>query len=117
MGDSGHHWVGLCPKPRRWSWFGGRPSVEARRVSPTMHMNMYTLKYIMEIGEVEGVERGKWRVWREGSGGCGERGSGGCGERGSGGYGERGSGGCGERGSGGCGERVEGVERGEVEGV
>ena len=27
---------------------------------------------------MEGVERGEeWRVWREGSGGCGERGSGG----------------------------------------
>ena len=34
MGDTGHHWVGLYPKPRHWSWFGGCPRVEARRVSP-----------------------------------------------------------------------------------
>ena len=55
MGDAGHHWVGLCPKPRRWSWFGGCPRVEARRVSPTIDQNaymyMYTLKYIIERGE------------------------------------------------------------------
>ena len=58
MGDAGHHSVGLCPKPRRWSWFGGCPRVEARRVSPTTDENsiyMYTLKYIMERGE-------EWRV-------------------------------------------------------
>ena len=52
MGDAGQHWVGLCPKPR-WSWFGGCPRVEARRVSPTI--DMYTLKYIIERGE-------EWRV-------------------------------------------------------
>ena len=38
---------------------------------PTIDQNaytcMYTLKYIMERGE-------EWRMWREGSGGCGERG-------------------------------------------
>ena len=54
MGDAGHHWVDLCPKPR-WSWFGGCPRVEARRVSPTIDQNaymyMYTLKYIIERGE------------------------------------------------------------------
>ena len=56
MGDAGHHWVSLCPKPR-WSWFGGCPRVEARRVSPTIDQNayMYTLKYIIERGE-------EWRV-------------------------------------------------------
>ena len=57
MDDAGHHWVGVCPKPRRWSWFGSYPRVEAQRVLPTTDENsiyMYTLKYIMGRGEVEG---------------------------------------------------------------
>ena len=33
MGDAGHHWVGLCPKPRRWSWFGGCPRVAPEGVA------------------------------------------------------------------------------------
>ncbi|KAL5506801.1 hypothetical protein EMCRGX_G008541 [Ephydatia muelleri] len=41
-GDAGHHWVGLCPKPRRWTWFGVCPRVEARRVSPTIDEMAYT---------------------------------------------------------------------------
>ena len=36
MDDTGHHWVGLCPKQRHRSWFGGCPRVEARRVLPTI---------------------------------------------------------------------------------
>ena len=55
-GDTGQAWVGLCPKPRCWSWFGGCPRIEAQRVLPIIDENsiyMYTLKYIMERGEVE----------------------------------------------------------------
>ena len=49
MGDAGHHWVGLCPKPRRWSWFGGCPRVEARRVSPTIDEMAYACTVNIEI--------------------------------------------------------------------
>ena len=68
MGDAGHHWVGLCPKPRHWSWFGGYPRVEAWRVSPTIDEMAYTCTCTVHI-EIHNGERG--------SGGCGERGSGG----------------------------------------
>ena len=50
----------LCPKPRRWSWFGGCPRVEARRVSPTIDENsiyMYTLKYKWREGKSGGWVR------------------------------------------------------------
>ena len=51
--------IGLACIPNQdtaWSWFGGCPRVEARRVSPTIDENsiyMHTLKHIMERGEVE----------------------------------------------------------------
>ena len=56
MGDAGHHWVGLCPKPRSWSWFGGCPRLEAQRVSPTTDENsiyMYTVHIEIHNGERE----------------------------------------------------------------
>ena len=32
--------VGLCPKPRHWSWVGACPRVEALRVWPTIDQDV-----------------------------------------------------------------------------
>ena len=64
MGDAGHHWVG-----KTLVMACGCPRVEAQRGSPTTDensINMYTLKYIMGRGEVEGgwaTGRGQGYDW------------------------------------------------------
>ena len=66
MGDTGHHWVSLCPKPRCWSWFGGCPRVQAQRVAPTIDESSIHV-HVQREYTIEGVEGAKGcRVWRSG---------------------------------------------------